>query len=83
MEAKEFVVFLLVGLAAGWIAGKLMRGHGFGLAGNLVVGVLGALAGGFLFRLIGEMTRGIAGSLITATIGAVLVLFVLGQLKKA
>src|SRR5687767_13563636 len=50
---ESLVVFLLIGLAAGWLAGWLTKGRGFGWVGNLVIGVLGALVGGFLFRLLG------------------------------
>ena len=46
----EFVWFILIGLAAGWLAGQLMKGGGFGIVGDIVVGVIGALLGGFLFR---------------------------------
>lgn len=75
------ISFLLIGLAAGWLAGKLIRGGGLGLLGNLVVGVVGALVGGFVFRLLGLSAHGLVGSLITATAGAALLLFVAGQLK--
>ena len=56
--------FLLIGLAAGWIAGKLTKGAGFGAVGNLVVGVLGAVIGGALFGLVGIRAGGIVGSLV-------------------
>ena len=75
--------FLLIGLAAGWLAGQIMKGRGFGLGGNLVVGVIGALLGGFLFGLVGLSSHGLVGSLVTATVGAVVLLYVVGQLKKA
>lgn len=69
--------FLLIGLAAGWLAGKLTKGGGFGLLGNLIVGVIGAVLGGFLFGLIGLRSTSLLGSLITATAGAVALLFAL------
>ncbi len=65
----ELILFLVIGAIAGWIAGKLMKGRGFGLAGNLVVGVLGAFAGGFLFRQLGVTGEGVIGSLVTAVAG--------------
>ena len=71
----DLVWFLLIGLAAGWLAGKLTKGKGFGLAGNLAVGVIGAVIGGFIFRLIGLSAYGTCGSLIVATIGALVLLF--------
>jgi uncharacterized membrane protein YeaQ/YmgE (transglycosylase-associated protein family) len=73
--------FLIVGIVAGWLAGKLTRGHGFGLVGNLVVGIIGALVGGFIFRLIGVVSFGLIGSLATATVGAVVLLWLVRKLK--
>jgi uncharacterized membrane protein YeaQ/YmgE (transglycosylase-associated protein family) len=63
----EFLWFILIGLTAGWLAGQLMKGGGFGVVGDIVVGVIGALLGGFLF----------------AVIGAVVLLFLLRLIKKA
>ncbi|MCE2970361.1 MAG: GlsB/YeaQ/YmgE family stress response membrane protein [Burkholderiales bacterium] len=60
-----------------------MRGGGFGLLGNIVVGVIGSLVGRFLFGLLGLSSVGFIGSLVTATVGAVVLLFVVGVLKKA
>jgi uncharacterized membrane protein YeaQ/YmgE (transglycosylase-associated protein family) len=77
----ELIYFLLIGLAAGWLAGKLMNGHSFGLLGNLVVGVIGAILGGFLFGLLGLVTVGLLGSLISATVGAIVLLFILQKVK--
>jgi uncharacterized membrane protein YeaQ/YmgE (transglycosylase-associated protein family) len=81
----QIVWFLLIGLIAGWLAGVLMKGAGFGLVGNLIIGVLGAVAGGFLFRLVGLMPNSLLGELIAATVGALVVLFLIGVLvrKKA
>jgi uncharacterized membrane protein YeaQ/YmgE (transglycosylase-associated protein family) len=59
-----------------------MKGHSFGLFGNLVVGVIGAFLGGFLFRLVGLLTVGLLGSLISATVGAVVLLFILQKFGK-
>lgn len=77
----DLVYFLLIGLAAGWLAGKIMKGQSFGLLGNLVVGVVGAVLGGFLFRLVGLAAFGLIGSLITATVGAIVLLFILQKIK--
>ena len=79
----DIIVFLLIGLSAGWIAGKVMKGRGFGLGGNLVVGVVGALIGGFIFKLLGIVTTNLVGSLITAVVGAIVLLFVVSKIKKA
>jgi uncharacterized membrane protein YeaQ/YmgE (transglycosylase-associated protein family) len=75
--------FLLIGLAAGWLAGRIMRGGGFGLIGDLIVGVIGALLGGFLFGLLGISAGGLLGSLITATVGAIVLIALLRVIKKA
>jgi uncharacterized membrane protein YeaQ/YmgE (transglycosylase-associated protein family) len=80
----SFIWFVLIGLAAGWLAGQLMRGGGFGLVGDIVVGVIGALLGGFLFSTFGVSTGGgLLGSLIVATIGAIVLLFGLRLIKSA
>lgn len=71
--------FLLIGAIAGWLAGLIMKGGGFGLIGNMVVGVLGSVVGGYLFQSVGVA----AGGLVTAVIGAIVLLFIVGVLKKA
>jgi uncharacterized membrane protein YeaQ/YmgE (transglycosylase-associated protein family) len=76
--------FILIGLLAGWLAGNFVKGSGYGVIGDIVVGIIGALLGGFLFRLIGiSSCGGLIGSLIVATIGAVILVLVLRQLKRA
>jgi uncharacterized membrane protein YeaQ/YmgE (transglycosylase-associated protein family) len=80
----EYFWFIMIGLAAGWVAGQLMKGGGFGVVGDIIVGVIGALLGGFLFRTLGVSAGGgLFGSLIVATIGAVVLLFLLRLIKKA
>jgi uncharacterized membrane protein YeaQ/YmgE (transglycosylase-associated protein family) len=79
----EFLWFILIGLAAGWLAGQLMKGGGFGIVGDIVVGVVGALLGGFLFSMFGVSAGGgLMGSLIVATIGACVLLFLLRLIKR-
>jgi uncharacterized membrane protein YeaQ/YmgE (transglycosylase-associated protein family) len=75
--------FLLIGLAAGWLAGQLMKGGGYGLIGDLVIGVIGAFLGGWVFGMLGIVAGGLIGNLITATIGAVLLLFLVRLIKRA
>ncbi|MGH8436948.1 MAG: GlsB/YeaQ/YmgE family stress response membrane protein [Pseudomonas sp.] len=80
----SLILFLIIGAVAGWIAGKLMQGGGFGLVGNLVVGIVGAVIGGHLFSYLGVSAGGgVIGSLLTAVIGAVVLLFIVGLIKKA
>jgi uncharacterized membrane protein YeaQ/YmgE (transglycosylase-associated protein family) len=78
----SFLWFLIVGLVAGWLAGQIMKGKGFGLWGNLIVGVIGAFIGGFLFDLLGLSFGGIIGSIIAALVGAIVLLWIIGLVKK-
>ncbi len=76
--------FLIIGIVAGWLAGKIMKGGGFGLIGDLVVGAIGALLGGFLFGALDiHIGDGLIGSLITATVGAIVLLFLMRLIKRA
>ena len=75
-------IFLLIGLAAGWLAGKVMKGQSFSLLGTLIVGVIGAVLGGFLFRMVGFTAVGLLGNLISATVGAIVLLFALQKIKR-
>ncbi len=77
-----FLWFIIIGILAGFVAGKLMRGGGFGLLVNLVVGVIGAVLGGWVFGLLGITTTGIIGSLITATVGAIILLWVISLFQR-
>jgi len=77
-----FLWFLLIGIAAGWLAGQIMKGGGFGLVGDLIVGVIGALLGGFLFGLFGLSATGMLGSLVTATVGAVVLIALLRVINR-
>ena len=77
------VWFLLVGLVAGWLAGKITKGSGFGVVGDIVIGVLGAFVGGFLFRLVGIAAGGTIGVIIVATIGAIVLVWIVGAIRKA
>ncbi len=68
--------FLIIGAVAGWAAGKIMRGHGFGIWVDIIVGVVGAFIGGFALSLLGLNSYGIIGQLITSIIGSVILLWV-------
>jgi uncharacterized membrane protein YeaQ/YmgE (transglycosylase-associated protein family) len=82
MDLQALIIFLAIGAVAGWLAGTLMKGGGFGLLGNIIVGVIGAVVGGFVFGLLGISAGGLIGSIITATVGAALLLFLIGLIKK-
>jgi len=75
---------LVIGAIAGWLAGKIVRGAGFGLIGNIVIGIIGALVAGWLLpQLHVELASGTLGSILDATIGAVVVLVILSLIKRA
>lgn len=83
MDINSIIIILAIGAVAGWLSGQIMKGRGFGLIGNIVIGIIGAFIGGFLFGLLGISAGGLIGSLIMATVGAVALLFLVGVLKKA
>ena len=82
MTIESLVMFLVIGAIAGWLAGQFMKGGGFGLLGNIVVGIVGAIVGGFVFGILGISAGGLIGSLVTATVGAVLLLFIISLVKR-
>jgi uncharacterized membrane protein YeaQ/YmgE (transglycosylase-associated protein family) len=76
--------FLVIGVVAGWLAGMLVKGGGFGIVGDLIIGVIGAVLGGWLFSTFGASAGGgLLGSILVATVGAVVLLFVVRILKRA
>ncbi|KRS21641.1 transglycosylase [Alishewanella sp. WH16-1] len=79
----NFILFLIIGAVAGWLAGNIMKGRGFGVLGNMVVGIVGSFLGGMLFGALGLKAFGLIGSLITATVGAVVLLYLISLMKKA
>jgi uncharacterized membrane protein YeaQ/YmgE (transglycosylase-associated protein family) len=84
MEAQGIVVWLIIGALAGWLAGKLVKGGGFGLIGDIVVGIVGALIGGWLAAALGiSIGSGFVASVITAIIGAVILLLIVRAIKRA
>ena len=83
MRGMSLIWFLLIGLVAGWLAGKLMKGSGYGLIGDLVIGIVGAFLGAWLFGLLHIAAYGLAGSLVTALVGALVFSWLLRLMKKA
>lgn len=74
---------LLIGAIAGWLAGLIVRGAGFGLLGNIVIGIIGALVAGWLLpKLNVTLASGTLGSILDATVGAVIVLVVLSLIRR-
>ena len=85
MEGQSLLVFLIIGLIAGWLAGQIMKGGGFGIIGDLVVGVIGAFIGGWLWGALHLPGLGPwwLTAIISATIGACILLFLLRLIKRA
>ncbi len=75
----SLIWFLIIGMIAGWLAGQFTTGRGFGAVNNMIVGVLGAIVGGFLFDLVGFDAHGPIATVITATVGAIVVLYLLNR----
>jgi uncharacterized membrane protein YeaQ/YmgE (transglycosylase-associated protein family) len=83
MSLESLIIILLVGGIAGWLAGLVMKGRGFGILGNIVVGIVGAFIGAWVLGLLGIVIGGILGSILNAFIGAVILLFLIGLIKRA
>ncbi len=81
----QFVWFILIGIVAGWLAGLIMKGGGYGLLGDLIVGVIGALLGGWLFGLLNVSLpiSPLVGQLVVATVGAIVLIALLRLIKRA
>lgn len=84
MGTHDIIAWLIIGAVAGWLAGKLVKGGGFGLLVDILVGIAGAFIGGWLSGVIGiSLGAGWIGSIITATLGAVILLFIVRLVKRA
>ena len=81
-DIMAFIWYIIIGIIAGFVAGKLMRGGGFDLIVNLVVGIIGGVLGGWLFGLIGISTSSIIGNLITSVVGAIVLLWIVGIISR-
>ena len=79
----EILWFLFIGLIAGWLAGVIVRGGGFGVVGDIVVGIIGALVGGFLFRMFGITAYGTLGAIVMSVIGAVVFISAIRMVRHA
>jgi uncharacterized membrane protein YeaQ/YmgE (transglycosylase-associated protein family) len=75
--------WIVVGLIAGWLAGKVMKGRGYGVFVDIVLGILGAIVGGWVFGLLGLHAGGLIGQIIMALVGAVILIWIVRKLKKA
>ena len=82
LSGESLIIILLVGLIAGWLAGKIVTGGGFGIIGDIAIGIVGALIGSWLFPRLGvHVGTGLVNQIVAATIGAVLVLLIIGLVR--
>jgi uncharacterized membrane protein YeaQ/YmgE (transglycosylase-associated protein family) len=83
-SSMYFLYIIVVGLIAGWAAGKIMKGSGYGVLMDIVLGIVGAILGGWIIRLLGfEATGGLITSILVATLGAVVLVAISRMLKRA
>ena len=82
MNLEELIILLVVGAIAGWLAGMVMKKGGFGLPLNIIIGIAGAVVGRYVFDFLNISIRGLGGSIVSATVGAVLLLFIVKLVKK-
>jgi len=82
-KAMSILYFIIIGIVAGWLAGMIMRGGGFGLFGDLILGIIGAVVGGHFLGALGISFGGDLGAIITATIGACVLIGVVRLIKRA
>ena len=83
MGLHGIIAWIVIGTLAGWLAGKLMRGGGYGFVGDVVVGIIGAFIGGWLAGVLHiSIGTGLIASVITATIGAVILVFIVRMVKR-
>jgi len=83
MTITDLIIFLVIGAVAGWLAGVIMKGGGYGLVGDIIVGVIGSLIGGWLFGLLGIAAGGLIGSIVAAVVGAIILIAILRLIKRA
>jgi uncharacterized membrane protein YeaQ/YmgE (transglycosylase-associated protein family) len=83
LDIQSLIIWLIVGAIAGWLAGVIVKGYGFGLLGNIVIGIVGAFIGGWLFPSLGLWDLpGLPGIILSATLGAIILLVVIGLIRR-
>jgi uncharacterized membrane protein YeaQ/YmgE (transglycosylase-associated protein family) len=80
---QALAIWVVIGAVAGWLAGQIMTGGGFGLVGNIILGIVGAAVAGWLIPNFWVLGNGLVGAVVNALIGSIIVLFVIGLLKRA
>jgi uncharacterized membrane protein YeaQ/YmgE (transglycosylase-associated protein family) len=82
IDLQSLIILLIIGAIAGWLAGLVVKGYGFGLIGNIVVGVVGAFIGQYLFPMLGFGGADLIGLIISATLGAIILLIIIGLARR-
>ena len=82
LAPQSIIMWLIIGAVAGWLAGKVVHGYGFGLLANIVIGILGAVVGGYVLPQLGFIPTSTSGDFIAATLGAVILLVVIGLVRR-
>lgn len=82
LAPMSFLGWLIIGALAGWLAGRIVEGYGFGLVGNIVIGILGALIGGFILPRLGIFPESTSANFVAATLGAVILLVLIGVVQR-
>lgn len=82
LAPESILAWIIIGAIAGWLAGLLVKGYGFGLIGNIVVGILGAGVAGLLAPRLGLYTASTGGNIVAATLGALILLFLVGLVRR-
>jgi uncharacterized membrane protein YeaQ/YmgE (transglycosylase-associated protein family) len=83
LEPQSLIAWIVIGAIAGWLAGLLVKGYGFGLIGNIVIGIVGAAVAGFLASYLHLYTESTIGNIVAATIGAIILLLLVGVVRRA
>jgi uncharacterized membrane protein YeaQ/YmgE (transglycosylase-associated protein family) len=83
LAPQSVLAWIIIGAIAGWLAGLVVKGYGFGIVGNIIVGILGAAIAGFLAPRLGLYTESTAGNIVAATVGAIILLFIVGLVRRA
>ena len=82
MTLTSILILVAIGLVAGWLAGMIWKGGGFGLLWNIIIGVAGSFLGGWVFRLLGISYGGIIGSIVAALVGALILLAIVNLIRR-
>lgn len=84
IDPQTLIIWLVIGAIAGWLAGQIMTGGGFGLVGNVIVGIVGAVVAGWLFpNFWPSMGSPMVNAIVHSLVGAIVVLFVVGLIRRA